>query len=99
MHFIGMQNVKLAWQTIILLAAITERLHAGEGNPDRVSVMTVRREGLADEIGLQALYSLTPEPMEMRAARALPSRPTSARTSVQDGLRRPAIGSFPSRKS
>ena len=59
MHFIGMQNVKLAWQTIILLAAITERLHAGEGNPDRVSVMTVRREGLADEIGLQALYSLS----------------------------------------
>ena len=62
MHFIGMQDMTLAWQAVPLVTAISEGLHARNGDADRIGVVAVRAEGVALEICLQSFDPGGPGP-------------------------------------
>jgi hypothetical protein len=80
MGLVRMQDVALAGQALPPLAAIPERLHPRQGEADRIGVVAVRGEGLAEEMRLQALDPLRagadPDPVARAAGilRRVPAR-------------------------
>ena len=83
--FVGVQDVALAGAAISLLAAVTEGLNARQRDSDAIGVVTVRREGLAQEMRLNALDPLGAGP-HPDAARPAPAR---ARLAVAQPFKTP----------
>ena len=55
MNLVGMDDDEIAGAAVGPGAAIAERLQPGERDPDRIGVVAMRVEGMAGEIGLDAL--------------------------------------------
>ncbi len=75
-HLVRMQHQHLARQARAGFATIAERLHAGEGDAERIGVVAMRRVGRAGEQHLDALEPVAASPDHDTAAGgdALPAR-------------------------
>jgi hypothetical protein len=55
MHFVGVKDVTLTRPAVSSFGAIEEGLDTRQGDADRVGVVAVWREGLADEVRFEPL--------------------------------------------